>query len=266
MTRTDHPIGYDAAEYASSKHYPYRLWVEKWSVFSTLQQLELSLVNATAGDFGSGTGTYTRLLLDWGAHHVLAIDGDHQMIEQARKDSFLYNNNITYRHSLLETTKGREDLTVVLGNYLFSYPQSLEDVTRYCQALSSHLSEGGIFISFGNNPFDRKSHIQYKPYGFNKEYSAEKKGDNDGAWVDYYVDGINQPIRNYNLFPETYNHAFALAGLKLFWNPPSLHPAEQNNPYWEDFFEDQPPFHMMIATKGASPIDIKKRLAGAFTL
>ena len=127
-----------------------------------------------------------------------------------------------------------------------SYPKSLEEATKYCNAIESHLKKGGKFIGFNNNPFETFEGIKYKKYGFEKEMS----GNMEGEEVIYRLEGMNNPIVNFYLNPETYEKAFRKVGFSKFaWKKVMLNPQEKNNEYWDEFFDGQPPFITMIAEK-----------------
>ncbi len=246
-------IGYDAAEYSRVKAQAWRLWVEQYTLFCIFRTLGINFDGLQVGDFGSGTGLYSRMMIGYGAKSVLAIEGDTNMIIQAKQESTIYDGLITYQESWIQDTTGIGDCQVALGSYLLSYPKSPEEVTSYCTAIGSHLADSGVYVGFGNNTKERTGGHQYKPYGFTKVHSADTKGDSDGAWVDWCVDGLTNPIRNFNLHPDTYRQAFADTGMQLFWQEALLHPSQVGNSNWNIFFEDEAPVIAMIATKGEVP-------------
>ncbi|KEI69437.1 class I SAM-dependent methyltransferase [Endozoicomonas elysicola] len=240
-------IGYDAQEFSKTELLPLRLWVERWNIYQAVISSNVQLNGSMVGDFGSGTGYYTRMLIDMGAARVIAIDTDPGMIGTARKESLLYNPLIKYENAPVENTSGRANCQLVLGTYLMNYPKTAEEAVLYCQAIASHLSPSGVFIGYMNNPFERAGGRQYKQYGFWKEYGADLEGDYSGCWVDVHIDGMSSPIRNYHLFPEVYEWAFREAGMSMQWREVELHPGQKGNSYWDCFFEGMAPYKLIIA-------------------
>ncbi|WP_067582702.1 class I SAM-dependent methyltransferase [Endozoicomonas ascidiicola] len=245
-------IGYDAEEYSAAKRHPWRLWIERWSILSTIHDLGVNVANTKAGDFGCGTGLYSRMLIDQGASSILAIDGDSQMIATAKKEGVLYNDLITYQNSWIQNTNGKEDCHLILGAYLMSYPKSREEATAYCQAIASHLTREGVFIGVMSNPFVRHSDKQYQCYGFSRSHPDQSADDYDGRIVHWHFEGMTDPAVNYNLYPATYEQAFLNAGMKVQWRNAELHPSQKNNPFWHLFFQDSAPINLIIARKIAT--------------
>ena len=72
----------------------------------------------------------------------------------------------------------------------------------------------------------------------------------EGSQVIYRVSGMNNPIINFYLKPKSYEEAFRQAGFSEFsWQRVLLNPEEQDNPYWKEFFRNEPPFVAMVARK-----------------
>ena len=246
---TKNSIGYRACEYSNVKSQPWRLWVEKYTLVQLFSEYKIDFNNKQVGDFGSGTGLYSRLLIDLGAKQVLAIEGDSNMIKQAKKESQDYRDAIQYNEAWVQDTAGRHELDMILGSYLLSYPKTKGELRQYVGAISTHLSNGGIFIGFGNNTEERLSTTAYTPYGFVKVHQADHEADYDGAWVDWHIEGLSDPIRNYNLYKETYESVFLEYNMTLQWHAPKLHPSQNKNPIWGNFFKNTPPVMAMVATK-----------------
>ncbi len=249
MERICSAMSCDAEEYAQEKLRPFRLWIERWSIFQAVLDNNTQLVGKRVGDFGSGTGYYSRMLIDLGAASILAIDSEPGMIQKAKEDSASYNPLITYDNACLQDTKGEGECSLVLGSYIMNFPKTPEETLLYCQSLVSHLETGGVFIGFLNNPYERSGGEQYKPYGFWKEYTADRDGDYDGCPVDVHIDGLSNPIRNYNILPETYEWAFREAGMDMEWREVEVHPSQKKSPYWNLLFDGIAPVNMVSATR-----------------
>ncbi len=127
-----------------------------------------------------------------------------------------------------------------------SYPRTFDEAVSYCEAMSSHLKEGGRFVGFGNNPFDNVPGMRdLSLYGLKKE----TQGDAEGSRVLYFLPGMTDPIVNILLKPETYQRAFARAGFKKFrWVQVQLSPSKEI-PDWAPFFNPNPPFIAIEAVK-----------------
>lgn len=157
-----------------------------------------------------------------------------------------YEGRIEYHHSFVQDFPGEEDRDLVVGSFVLSYPRSLEEAVAYCSAMASHLKRGGQFIGFNNNTFEEFEGERYEKYGFKKAMTRNE----EGSEVHYLIPGMENPIVNFHLKPQTYEKAFREAGFSAFqWKRVQLIPSEQENSYWDDFFKDEPPFIAMIAKK-----------------
>lgn len=236
-------ITYTAREYAATKTgAPFRTDVEAYTIFQlTGDPLGLSILDA-----GCGTGPHARRLIDLGAAVVLGVDAARDFIEEARAMNVGYEGKIEYIEAFIQDVLGNQDSDLALGSYVLSYPRSAEEVTAYCKAIASHLKPGGRFVGFNNNPFDVFQGEKLAKYGFRKSMERAE----EGSKVVYRVEGMTDPIVNYYLKPETYEAAFKEAGFTSFeWVRVQLDPKHAGDPYWEEFFEGEPPFIAMVAVK-----------------
>ncbi len=241
--RMGEQITYNADEYSGSKFFPFRLHVEKHTIFTLLGDP----TGRRILDAGCGDGIYSRELADRGAAHVTGVDGAEDFIALAKQKNKGYDRKIDYHCSFIQDFSGNSDLDAIVASFILSYPRSLGEASEYCRAMASHLKEDGRFVGFNNNPFEVFSGKGgYSQYGFEKEMS----GDVEGSQVTYKVDGMDNPIVNFYLRPETYEKAFRRAGFREFqWQRVLLNPAEKGNPYWNKFFMGKPPFIAMLAVK-----------------
>jgi len=196
-------------------------------------------------DAGCGDGLYARLLADLGASHIIGVDCADDFIKLAKKKSEGYGDKIEYHRAFIQDFFGNGDCDLVVGSFILNYARSSEEAIQYCRAIASHLKPSGRFIGFNNNPFEVFNGERYAKYGFKKVMS----GSGEGKEVVYKVDGMTDPIVNYYLNPQTHERAFLESGLELEWKRVLLRPSEQGNPYWNTFFEDEPPFVAMIGRK-----------------
>jgi len=244
MNRQNEP--YDARQYAKSKKLPFREAVE----WHTIRKLLGEVAGLSVVDAGCGDGIYSRRLIDLGAESVIGIDGSQDFIDLAVNKGKGYLKKVQYGCSLIQDSQGDGTNRLVVGSYILSYPRSLEEAIRYCQAIASHLKTGGRFVGFNNNPFQTFEGLEggdYLKYGFLKQMH----GDREGSEVLYLLEGMSDIITNYYLSPETYQEAFKQAGFREFnWVPIELDPEVQDKEFWKDFFAGQPPFIAMTAVKG----------------
>jgi len=235
-------ITYKADEYADSKSFPFRIHVEKHTIFALLGDQTGKRVL----DAGCGDGIYSRELVDQGASFVIGVDGAEDFINLAKQKNKGYGGRIEYHHSFIQDFPGNGDLDSVVASFVLSYPKNLEEAAAYCKAMASHLKKGGILVGFNNNPFEVFDGVKYAEYGFEKEMH----GDTEGDKVVYRVAGMDNPIINFYLRPKTYEQAFREAGFSKFrWQRVLLNPDEQGNHYWDNFFSNNPPFIAMLAWK-----------------
>lgn len=235
-------ITYRAKEYVETKVSPFRTHVERHTIFSLIgDPTGLSVIDAGCGD-----GIYARKLVELGAKHVIGVDCAEDFIALAKKKNTGFEGRIDYIRAFVQEFLGKGERDLVVGSFVLSYPKTLEEAVSYCRAMASHLKPGGRFVGFNNNPFDTFIGARWEKYGFKKVMTSLA----EGAEVKYLVDGMDNPIVNYHLKPETYERAFRDAGFSHFeWQRVQLAPAESGNPYWDDFFRGEPPFIAMSAVK-----------------
>lgn len=236
-------ITYHAQEYSDTKQRSFRVEVERHTLFSLLPDVKGKKVI----DVGCGEGIYSRELVDLGAVHVIGVDGAADFVELARKRNSGYEGKIEYYHKLIQDFQGQGDRDLAVGSYVLSYPRSLDEAAAYCKSIHSCLKEGGKFVGFNNNPFEVFDGFRYAEYGFQKEMH----GDAEGGEVIYHVSGMNNPIINFYLKPQTYEKAFRKAGFSSFsWKRILLNPSnEQGEDYWRNFFVNEHPLIAMVSEK-----------------
>lgn len=237
-------IGYTAEDYSNTKTSPFRRDVERFTIFSLLGNPRGMRIL----DAGCGEGIYSRELIESGASYVVGVDGAADFIKLAKQKNRGYEKRIEYHQKFIQDFMGEGNMDAVVGSYILSYPQNLEDTVSYCRAIASHLKKDGRFIGFNNNPFETSENCgKYTKYGFEKDIT----GDTEGEEIIYRIPGMKDPIVNFHLDPETYERAFREAGFSEFeWKRVLLDPSsEQTEKYWENFFEGEPPFIGMLAKK-----------------
>jgi len=237
-------ITYTAKDYSTTKKdAPFRDHIEMFTILSLLGDPKGKRIL----DAGCGDGIYSRYLIDRGAAYVIGVDGSADFVELARRKNKGYEAKIEYHHSFIQDFPGNGEMDAVVGSFILSYPKTLEEAVSFCRSIATHLKDKGRFIGFNNNPFEVfNGSGNYSKYGFEKEMG----GDVEGGEVVYRIPGMEDPIINYYLRPETYEQAFREAGFSEFeWKRVLLNPSERGNTYWEEFFRGQPPFIAMLARK-----------------
>ncbi|MEK6918108.1 MAG: class I SAM-dependent methyltransferase [Nanoarchaeota archaeon] len=236
-------VKYSPLEYAGTKQLPFRVDVEKHTIFT----LAGDITGKRIFDAGCGDGIYARVSVDRGASHVLAVDSSRDFIDLARERNKGYEEKIDYHLAFMQDFFGNQDRDIAIGAYILSYPKNLEEAVAYCRAIASHLKEGGMFVGFNNNPKDVFDGIRFHKYGFEKEMHGGK----EGGEVVYRVQGLTEPIINYFLKTSTYEKAFKEAGFSEFeWKAVSVSDQSQKSIfYWREFLKLGPPFIAMTAIK-----------------
>src|SRR3989344_1836460 len=235
-------ITYNAEEYSATKGaHAFRECVEKYTIFTLVEDPK----NLSVVDMGCGDGIYARTLADLGASHVIGIDCAGDFIKLAEEKSKHYGGKIEYRKAFIQDCSGSGDCDLAVGSYILNYAKSMDEATEYCKAIASFLKPGGRFIGFNNNPFEVFRGERYAKYGFIKIMN----GNTEGEEVVYKVDGMTNPIINYYLNPKTHEKAFQESGLELEWQRVLLDPSDRADPYWDYFFDGEPPFIAMFAKK-----------------
>lgn len=237
-------VDYSATDYARTKEAQQEGFrgVVEWY---TIKDLLGDVTGLRVLDAGCGDGIYARRLIDRDARHVVAVDKTAGMIDLAKAKSGGYEGRIEYHLSPMERFFGKGDCDLVLGSYLLNYAKSPEELVAYCRAVASHLKQGGWFIVFNNNPFEVYEGERYAKYGFRKVMY----GSREGAPIEYWIDGMKEPLINYYLPPEAHECAFTATGMVMQWVEVSLDPREKDNQHWDLFFKDKPPFIAILGMR-----------------
>lgn len=231
---------YDAIadEYRDSKQLPFRLFIERYTLFKILGDINGSRVL----DMACGDGFYTRLLKRAGAATVTGIDISPEMIRLAEQAEAEHPLGCTYLQQDVARFEALATVDVVVAVYLLNYARTAEQLLRLCRVCHDCLRPGGRFVGFNDN-------IRNPPKGtvFWQEYGLEKTCRPDPAEGDeirYRItnrDGKQFQFNNFYLSPETYRNAFSDAGFRDFrWLDVSVHPTERSNPLWDRFVADPP--------------------------
>ena len=231
---------YDAIAdlYRDSKQLPFRDVVERCTLFEMLGDIR----GNTVMDMACGDGFYTRLLKRAGASKVTGVDVSAEMIRLAEQEELRQPLGCRYLHQDVATLEPAGPVDVVVAMYLLNCARTREQLRRICQACHDALRPGGLFVGLNDNVRNPpKGTVSWKKYGLEKTCVP---GPKEGDSILYTVtnnDGSQFHFKNFYLTPESYRNAFLEAGFKDFrWLDVSLHPAQRNNPFWDDFISNLP--------------------------
>ena len=231
---------YDAIadEYRDSKQLPFRLFIERYTLFKILGDINGSRVL----DMACGDGFYTRLLKRAGAATVTGIDISAEMIRLAKQAEAESPLGCTYLQQDVARFEAQATVDVVVAAYLLNYARTAEQLLRLCRVCYDCLRPGGRFVGFNDNIRNPpKGIVSWEEYGLEKSCRPDPA---EGDVIRYRItnsDGKQFKFNNFYLSPQTYRNAFHDAGFREFrWHDVSVHPAEWSNSLWDRFVADPP--------------------------
>ena len=127
---------------------PYRLYIEAYSVFQLLGDVE----NLQVLELATGTGYYARALRQRGAARVVAVDIAEQMVNIGRQAEAAEPLGIEYHVGDAGQFKGDAPFDLVLAVYLLHYAPTRDALFAMCQAISNNLQPGGRFVTYQLSP------------------------------------------------------------------------------------------------------------------
>ena len=231
---------YDAIadEYKDSKQLPFRTFIERYTLFEILGDIQ----GNRALDMACGDGFYTRLLKHAGAAEVTGIDISAEMIRLGEEEEARSPLGCTYLHHDVGTFEPARTVDLVVAMYLLNYAKTADELLRFCRVCHDALRLGGRFVGFNDNILNPpKGTVSWARYGLEKTCRPDPA---EGDAILYRItnsDGTQFEFNNFYLSPETYEGAFREAGFREFrWLDLSVHPTERCNPFWEGFLENPP--------------------------
>lgn len=237
-----------AAEYKQAKLQPWRFYIERYTMFQLIGDLQGKAVL----DLACGEGYYTRALKQKGAARVVGVDLSEGMIELARKEEMRLPLGIEYRVGNATEVVEPASFDLVVAAYLLNYAQTPEQLLAMCQSCARSLKPGGRFVGVNNNPEHARAYFGLsKPYGFVKSAPEDLR---DGTPVVYtiFLDTGHIDLTNYHQSTATHAWAFRTAGFhELHWHAPRVSPegsAHLGDSFWKDFL-DHPPVIFIEARK-----------------
>lgn len=235
-----------ANEYQRAKQQPWRYYVERYTYFSLLGDIQ----GQSVLDLACGEGYYTRALKHKGASRIVGVDLAQGMIDLARKEEERLPLGIEYRVGDARNLESSDPFDLVVASYLLNYASTVEDLLAMCRAIARNLKPGGRFVTVNNNPEQCWERFETtRPYGFIKSSPAPLK-EGDPITYTIFLEEGSFLLTNYYLSKETHEEAFAETGFfDLRWHSPQVSP-EGIDTFGEDFwrpFLDDPPILFLEA-------------------
>lgn len=228
-----------ASGYSDSKQLPFRVHIERHTLFQTLGDIR----GAHVLDLACGDGFYTRLLKEAGASSVTGVDLSAEMIRLAEESECRRPLGCSYVRADAGDFRASEPVDLVVAAYLLNYARTREELVRFCRVCRDSLRPGGRFVGLNDNPRvppDRS--VSHLKYGFDRRCDRVPLQDGDPI---YYVfptaDGSSFGFTNYYHSPATYQAVFRDAGFRDFrWVPMAVDPAQAGDSFWDDFMRSPP--------------------------
>lgn len=238
-----------AEEYKASKQLPFRIYVERYTLF----QLMGDLKDKTVLDLACGEGIYNRIIMNKGAKKSIGVDISSEMIALAEAEEKKHPTGAEYVVQDAGHYQADTLVDIVMCSYLLNYAKTWNEIFTFTKAIYNNLKPGGRFVAFNDNIKGAPEHYSiYKKYGFYKSTLPNRK---EGDPITYHfinADGSEFQFDNFYLTKETYERAFKEAGFKNFqWHIPQLSKEgleKFGKEYWADFLE-YPPMIAMTAEK-----------------
>ncbi len=198
--------------YQKSKNLPYRIYIEKFSLF----RMAGSLVGKRVLDLACGDGVYTREAANRKASYVLGVDMNESVIEQAKEHTGV-GLPVEYKVADVASLEAMGGFDLVLGSYLLSHAKTREELVQFAKVIKANLKPGGKFIGINDNPGNAPEfYKKYKKYGFLKEVDKPRIEGSPITYTFFNPDGTTFQLENYYLTLETYEQAFLEAGFESF--------------------------------------------------
>ena len=230
---------YDAIadEYAASKLLPWRLHVERPTLFGLLGDVR----GKSVLDLACGDGIYARMIADRGAARVHGVDLSGGMVELARKAESARPRGITYAVCDASDVRGRGQFDNVVAAYLFNYAQDRAQLSRMAESAFRNLASGGRLCGVNDNPRTAADRYRYYPeFRFIRYIEKPQREGSAITWSILPESGDACIFDNFWIPPETYREVFAQAGFVDFrFADAHVAPGEDPRPF-ADFLDDCP--------------------------
>jgi 2-polyprenyl-3-methyl-5-hydroxy-6-metoxy-1,4-benzoquinol methylase len=229
-----------AREYQATKESPLRQYVEAFSFFSMLGDVQGKEVL----DLACGEGFYTRLIAGAGASRVVGVDVSAAMVGLAEELESQQSLGIEYHCADVATMPDFGHFDVVTAAYLLHYATDCNSLQSMCDRIAARLQPGGRFVCINENPDQLFADFSgYTQYGFNKSAAGAQQ---DGAKLTYAMVSGRQMIR-FDVFyyaRATYEAALYQAGFsEVHWVPLQLDPLgveAHGAAYFQEYMSNPP--------------------------
>jgi SAM-dependent methyltransferase len=232
-----------AEEYSASKFLPWRLEVERPTLFGLVGDAEARAIL----DLACGDGIYARMLAGVGASRVHGVDLSEAMIQRARAQESRRPCGATYEvgdaASLGDVGGVSGAFDLVLAAYLLNYAQDRAQLLAFARTAASNLRPGGRLVGVNDNPrnaLDRYGDLW--EHGLSREIDPPRR---EGTRIRYTIrPGPDESFcfDNFWLSPQTYESVFEEAGFESF-RFVDAHPSRPelaDDPFYAGFLADCP--------------------------
>ncbi len=227
-----------AQEKKSSNELPFRTYIESYSLFQLLDDLNGQHIL----DMGCGDGHYTRKLKAAGAERVVGIDFSKKKINQAEAAEARHPLGCRYVQVDPANLPPMPIFDRVVAMYLLNNAKTKKALVNTCRTAFQQLKSGGYFLGYNDNPFNCPTEYpRYRKYGFIKQAASRRKDGTPIRYTFFNREGAFHSIHHYYWTPLTYRKAFEAAGFVDFeWIEPELPVFQLANPLWEQFMAHPP--------------------------
>ena len=230
---------YDAIadEYAASKLLPWRLHVERPTLFGLMGGVR----GKSVLDLACGDGIYARMIADRGAARVHGVDLSGGMVELARKAESARPRGITYSVCDAADVRDLGSFDIVVAAYLFNYAQDRAQLSRMAESAFRNLAPGGLLCGVNDNPRTAADRYRYYPeFRFIRYIEKPQREGSSITWSILPESGDACIFDNFWIPPETYREVFAAAGFVDFrFVDAHVADGEDAGPF-ADFLDDCP--------------------------
>ena len=229
-----------ADRYRDSKWLLFRHFVERHTLMALLGDLQ----GRTVLDMACGEGVYARQFRRDGAAKVTGVDISPAMVALAEAQERAEPIGCRYVCADAAAFRPAAPVDVVTAIYLLNYASTAEQVRRFGRACFCALRPRGRLVGFNDNVRNppRPDDVSLAKYGL--ERTCARHPPCEGDAIRYRItnhDDRTFEFDNYYLKPATCEAAMRDAGFNDFrWVDAMLDPAEQGDPFWDDFMAQAP--------------------------
>ena len=191
-----------------------------------------------------GEGVYARQFKRAGAAEVVGVDISPAMVALAEAQERAEPLGCRYVCADAGAFQPAAQVDVVTAIYLLNYARTAEEAGRFGSSCFRALRPGGLLVGFNDNVRrpPRPDDVSLAKYGL--ERTSARYPPHEGDAIRYRItnhDDRTFEFDNYYLRPATCEAAMRGAGFSDFrWVDAMLDPAEQADPFWDDFMAQAP--------------------------